>query len=145
MLGFTWKIKNRSRNLRSTWNGGPGGSRTRVRNSFKVKSFTGLSSLLSQIRKGSRISLRLPACRAPPVSREPFWFFYFAGSLPVIRCWVTRSSKTPTIKPLGRIRSDYCYWQLSFWNRVLGPLFRVTTCTIILCHPVEAVSGPIMS
>ena len=34
-------------------NGGPGGSRTRVRNSFKVKSFTGLSNLLSQIRKGS--------------------------------------------------------------------------------------------
>ena len=41
-------------------------------------------------------------------------FFIFAGILPVIRYLVTRSSKTPTIKPLGRIRSDYCYWQLSF-------------------------------
>ena len=44
-------------------NGGPGGSRTRVRNSFKVKSFTGLSSLLSQTSKGRWFSLRLPSLR----------------------------------------------------------------------------------
>ena len=97
-----------------------------------------------KLEKIDGFSLRLPSCCAPPVSRATILIFYFCR---ISTCYSILGNKVienPTTMQLKLQRgSDYCYLQLSFWYRILGLLYRMTTCTIVLRYHVEAITGPL--